>query len=360
MLSSNRAVIYSCRPGGDYGATFISQNVEQLVGYQPQDFIDIPDFWRSHIHPDDVESVLANLTHLFADGFHKDEYRFLHNDGHYVWIRDELRLVYDDAGELLEIIGYFADVSDLKNVEAALRESEDRWQFALEGAGDGIWDWNRTENTVFYSLPWKKMLGYEDHEIQNHFSEWEKRLHPDDKQKIFKLVDDYLINSTSIYQNEHRIRCKDGSYKWILARGKTISWTKNGEPSRIIGTHTDITERKQVEQSLRKSELHLKTAQRISQIGSWEFDVSLGQITWSAEVFHIFGVSESDGPPSFETLTLIIHPEDRDRHRQTVEMAIKQGQAYDIEYRIYRNDGELAYIQARGEVLKDGQGNAGN
>ena len=126
----------------------------------------------------------------------------------------------------------------------ALNISEERWHFALEGAGDGVWDWNLATNKVFFSQQWKLMLGYEDHEIPNDLTEWDKRVFPDDKAMIYQLLEKHMKGETPVYISEHRLLCKDGSYKWILDRGKVIDWDKEGKPLRFIGTHTDISERK--------------------------------------------------------------------------------------------------------------------
>lgn len=134
-----------------------------------------------------------------------------------------------------------------------LKKSETRWLFALEGAGDGVWDWNLRTNEMFYSVQWKRMIGYEDDEIGSDHQEWVTRIHPEDRDRCLADVQSIVLGKTSSYRNEHRIRCKDGSYKWILARGKVVEWTDDGNPKRIIGTHTDITERKQAEDALSES-----------------------------------------------------------------------------------------------------------
>lgn len=145
--------------------------------------------------------------------------------------------------------------------EAALRESEARWEFALEGSGDGVWDWNAQTNEVFYSKQWKAMLGFAEDEISNILDEWEKRVHPDDLDYVLAEVGKHLNGNSPVYQSEHRVLHKDGHYIWILDRGKVISRTDEGKPLRVIGTHTDITQRKQVELELEKANQGLRKLQ---------------------------------------------------------------------------------------------------
>ncbi|MFZ4625931.1 MAG: PAS domain S-box protein [Rhodoferax sp.] len=142
------------------------------------------------------------------------------------------------------------DITERKQSEALLQDSEFRWKFALEGAGDGLWDWNLIDGSVFYSTAWKRMLDFAEDELASGGDEWGPRLHPDDQAETLALVQAHLDRRTPIYVSEHRIRCKDGGYKWILARGMVVNRTADGKPLRMIGIHTDITERKRAEQAL--------------------------------------------------------------------------------------------------------------
>ena len=147
------------------------------------------------------------------------------------------------------LLGYLIlDQEERRVTISKLIESEKRWQYALEGPGDGVWDWDMQTNKVLFSPQWKAMLGYTDNEIENDFEEWEKRVHPDDKQKAYEDLNKHFSGETPYYSNEHRLLCKDGSYKWVLDRGKVIDWSKDGKPLRIIGTHTDISVRKKAEE----------------------------------------------------------------------------------------------------------------
>lgn len=136
--------------------------------------------------------------------------------------------------------------------QKALDNSEKRWHFALEGSGDGVWDWNPQTNEVFFSKQWKIMLGYEDHEIENKLEEWDKRLFPDDKETVYQLLNQHISGHTPVYISEHRLLCKDGTYKWILDRGKIMTRDADGRPLRFIGTHADISERKETQENIRK------------------------------------------------------------------------------------------------------------
>lgn len=138
-------------------------------------------------------------------------------------------------------------ITNLTEAATLPREKKLSWVYALEGNRDGVWDWNAVTNEVFFSRRWKEMLGFGEDELSNHLSEWDKRLHPHDKDAVYTDLNAHLNGVTPYYENEHRLRCKDGSYKWILDRGKIMSWTEEGKPLRVVGTHSDISLRKEAE-----------------------------------------------------------------------------------------------------------------
>ncbi len=143
------------------------------------------------------------------------------------------------------------NITDKIKAEETLVHKEELLRFALEGSGDGVWDWNVETNDVVFSERWKTMLGYETDELKNGFLTFEMLLHPDDKQRVMATVQAYFKNEIENYAIEFRFRCKDGSYKWILARAALANRNKNGEPLRMVGTHTDISKSKELEARLR-------------------------------------------------------------------------------------------------------------
>lgn len=149
-----------------------------------------------------------------------------------------------------------------QRIHSELRDSEDRWQLALYGANDGIWDWNIKTNAVFFSARWKEMLGYAEDELNNHFDEWLRRVHPDDLLSANQAIQDHLAKKTQFFRTEHRLLCKDGSYKWILSRGQAL-WDEAGNAIRMVGSHTDITSTKQMEETLRQQAESLAEANRL-------------------------------------------------------------------------------------------------
>lgn len=151
----------------------------------------------------------------------------------------------DEACYALQILSP-ADFACFDQETASLLE---KYQLAESGSKEGIWDWKITEDSLYLSPAWKEMIGYKDNELENRFSTFQDRVHPDDIDRVMQYVDDYLHGKIKVYHQEFRFRHKNGSYIWILAKGEAIR-DKKGIPVRMAGIHSDITERKQIEESL--------------------------------------------------------------------------------------------------------------
>lgn len=179
---------------------------------------------------------LAEVTHYMVDGDLAARAA--------VFGPRELRTLATQFNAMLDVQA--AAVSDL-------RDSGTRWQFAIDGAGDALWDWDFAAGTVFFSARRKTMLGHTEAEVCNGLTEWSSRVHPDDMAAVMADLQPHLDGTTPQYVKEHRVRCKDGSYKWILDRGLVVARDADGKPLRMVGTHSDITQRKLAEQALQAS-----------------------------------------------------------------------------------------------------------
>lgn len=260
-------------------------------------------------------------------------------DGKLAWVETNKVPLHDAKGTVIGILGTYEDITERKRAEHALRESEERWQFALQGAGDGVWDWNAVTDEVFFSRQWKAMLGFEDHEIGNTLEEWDKRVHPDDRERVYTDINTHFSGETPVYINEHRVRCKNGTYKWILDRGKVVSWTPDGKPLRVIGTHTDLTERKRAEEALRKSEARFRELADLLPQAVYEAGAQ-GILTYANRyAFELFGYSAEDFENGLSIFQMLL-PEERDRAAH-VFRGLLTGNTQDTgrQYRAVRKDG---------------------
>jgi diguanylate cyclase (GGDEF)-like protein/PAS domain S-box-containing protein len=194
---------------------------------------------------------LARLMRGEADEFHH-ECRLKHVDGNPIWVLASGSLLRSDAtGRPLYVIMQIINIERQKRAEVALAESESRWNFALESAGQGVWDHDIRKDDMFYSPMWRKMRGIPKGEYVDPAQElWLQRLHPDDAKRIKAIVKKQDSGEDGYDTLEYRERHRDGHYIWILSRGKPVEWDRDGKPIRTVGTDTDITRLKAVEAEL--------------------------------------------------------------------------------------------------------------
>jgi PAS domain S-box-containing protein len=229
--------------------SYVTSQFKEVMGYELAELLNKS--FALFVAPEDLPKC--------KDAFHRCirgeqvrglEYRVLHRDGKYHWHSSNVSALKDENGQIISCLGIARYIHHTKQAQIALEESNSRWQLAIEGAGDGTWDWNLKTEEVIFSRQWKAMLGYAEEEITNTLEEWKSRLHPDDLSQCYQDIAQHLNGQNSNYRNEHRLRCQDGTYKWILARGQVTEWDKNGQPLRFIGTHCDISDRKTAELEL--------------------------------------------------------------------------------------------------------------
>jgi len=166
----------------------------------------------------------------------------------------------DATGAPYALCGISTDITERKRAELALRQSEERLALVIQGSSDGVWDWDLRTNEVYFSARWKAMLGYAEHEVENHFSAWERLLHPADRERALASIQAYLSGQTPTYELEHRLRHRDGSYRWILSRGVALR-DAQGKPVRMAGSHVDLTEHKQAEEQLERAYAELSQSE---------------------------------------------------------------------------------------------------
>ena len=187
---------------------------------------------------------LLDRDHLVID-FVSEVHR--HPLGDTIWVREAAHSVRNAQGELLYYEGTVEDITASHLAQLALVQNEERWKLALESTGDGVWDWYVQTGVEYFSSRCKEIYGFAEGEIANRSTALDGRTHPDDVALMQRAREAHFKGETDTYTNEHRILCKDGSWKWVLTRGMVISRDTRGEPLRMIGTHTDISARKNAE-----------------------------------------------------------------------------------------------------------------
>ena len=247
---------------------FVSEGARDIFGVSPQAILDDSDLVTRYRHPDDQTQLLADLNTLLREPVSLGgEFRIVMPDGQIKWLLRRSSAVRQ-ASSVQVRVGVLIDITERKRTELALRESETRWRLAMEGAGDGVWDWNLRTGEEHFSARIKAMFCFAEHEIDDLADALDRRTHPDDVPQMLRDRAAHFAGESPVYRNEHRVQCKDGSWKWVLSRGMVIARDDDGQPLRMVGTHSDITELKQAEVQQRVLEAQLRESQKMEAIGT--------------------------------------------------------------------------------------------
>ncbi len=218
--------------------------LDECKGKKPGDFLQGKDT--------DQRTVDVMRTGINSQsGFNVEILNYRKNGTSY-WVSIETKPIHDDSNALTGFMAVEADITERVEADRAIKESQERWDLALEGSRDGVWDWNLLTNEVFFSANWAHMFGYEREEVSNRFDELTSRIHPEDLPRTMNEVRRHFARETKIYECTYRMLRKDKSVCWVLDRGKAV-FDNNGRPYRMIGTHTDITQQMEREEELRKA-----------------------------------------------------------------------------------------------------------
>ncbi len=224
---------------------------EKMMGYDTNELCTM--HFGEFTYPEDLNVSLEHFN-LLVEGKidnYQLEKRYIRKNGQMIWCHVTVTRTSTVSGEF-QCLAMFQNISKRKEIEKTLREREERFDLAMQGANDGIWDYNLLTNNVYYSPRWKTMLGYTEGEILSTPDAIMQLIHPEDKEQTLAKLHDCLTGVSRHYEAAYRLKHKNGHYRWILSRGTPIL-DKQGQIHRMVGVHTDITEQKLAEQALQAS-----------------------------------------------------------------------------------------------------------
>lgn len=308
------------------------------------------------------ERVLL-LQSIYADVLegkrHTTENSYTQPDGKVVHFENNFLPAYDENQEIQGIIVLSKETTEKKKAQQIIQDSEERLQFALEATHQGAWDWNLKTNEVVFSSSYKKLYGFGDNELKNDVSEWLTRIHPDDQSKMMVSVKEHLQSPDPIYDSRYRIRAKDGSYRWVLAKGRLIREEESGEPIRMIGTHTDITDVVDKETKLRQFNERFNYIMKATNEMLWEWDLENNRIFRSDDgLRRVYGISDNHIIEEIDQWLLRVHPDDAGKTVSILKAIRKaaHNDTFELEYRFRRDDGEYNHIYDRGIAIENEEG----
>jgi PAS domain S-box-containing protein len=301
------------------------------------------DGWRQRVHPEDWPEVQHHLNEVIAGRREQfePEYRIILPGGAVRYMQMRSYLIRHGDGTPMRLVGLNRDVTAARELREQLRISEERWRLVVGSNNDAVWDWDVARHQVYRDQRYADMLGLDSLQLSSLPEEWSSRVHPDDLPQANAALQQHVEGRTPFYQCEFRMRHHDGHWVWMLDRGKVVARDSQGQPTRLVGTQTDITARKTLEEKLRHNEQLSLQLNRLAQIGAWEEDTLSGRITWAPEVYRIHEV-ELGFTPTPDSIQRFYPPESRIVLDEALKRARQDGTPFDL---------ELPFTTARGHQL---------
>ncbi|MGD9116805.1 MAG: PAS domain S-box protein [Dehalococcoidia bacterium] len=339
------------------GELVINERWASIVGYTVEELSPITiDRWIKMAHPDDLKISDRLLDEHFAgkSDYYECEVRIKHKNGEWVWVLDRGKVVErDEEGKPVRMTGTHLDITERHKADEALRESNQRFADIAENALEWIWEVDAEGKYTYSSPVVEEILGYKPKEmLGKHFYDL---FLPDEREELKKSALAAFAKKQPFRQFLNRNVRKDGKVVWLSTSGAPIV----DEAGKLIGyrgADVDITESKEAEEKLQRSEANLAEAQRVAHIGSWEMDVASGALHWSDEVYRIYGMEPQQAGVSYDTFKERIHPEDRDVVDKAYTDSVENKTPYRVTHRIVLEDGTVRYVDERGETFYDDQG----
>ncbi|MDF9798462.1 PAS domain S-box-containing protein [Catalinimonas alkaloidigena] len=332
---------------------YLSPQFKSMLGYEDHELPNSPETWETLIFPEDlvrVSKIYHGHTKSKGKIPYKSEVRYKHKNGSTVWVVCTGRVIeWDEDDKPVRMVGCYIDITLQKAAEKKLKTQNNRFQSILAGTNSGTWEWNVQTGDTIFNERWAEIIGYTLEELQPVSIEtWLKHTHPDDLKRSGELLEDHFVGKTDFYECECRMLHKNGHWVWVLDRGKVISWTLDGKPLWMAGSHQEITERKNNEAQLEKYKYLLGKANQVAKIGTWEIDFKKNRPIWNEGTRKIHEV-DAHYQPDMET-AILFYPEgeQRDKITDAVKKAINEGLPFDLELQILTAKNNLIWVRAIG------------
>ena len=351
VVSYSPAIIYSFKLADNFHVSFISENVKAILGYEVQECLN-DSFWLNRVHPEDLQPALAKLPRLLEEGHVINEYRFRHADGTYRWFYDNLRLVRDAAGNAIECVGYWVDISDRKITEAALGESEERFRNMVENANDLIYILSQSGVFSYVSPNCSNIWGYTPDElIDQPFAPF---IYPDDLPICVDAFNRLIESEAKISGLEYRVNHKQEIYRWHVSNLATVK-DASGNLLYCIGIARDITSRKQAEEELRQSKHFIERIAQAAPYLLYIYDlIENRNIYCNRLTAEILGYSPEQIQAMGDALIpTILHPDDGEKIAENLQNLFNaaDGEILELEYRMRNVNGEWRTLWGRETVF---------
>ncbi len=328
-----------------------NKTAEQLFGYGSHEMVShpvegiFPALKISHL-PKTSSSIKQQFERLEIETETK------HRNGLMIPVSLTLTAIQNTSGLISGYIAIIRDTSDKKLIEGVISEGRERFELALENAGHGYWDWNVATGTVYLDPAWKAIYGFKPDELESSYASWETRIHPEDLPRVLESLSIHLKSQQMRYDVEYRAQKKDGTWIWLITRGRVIQRDREGKPLRMIGTVHDITERKESVDALRLQEERFRKAFDFAPIGLALVSPEGRWLRVNQRICEIVGYAEEElFKIDFQTIT---HPEDLSADLEFVQQLLKgEVQTYQMEKRYFHKEGQTVHVLLSVSLVRD-------
>ena len=342
---------------------FLSKNFESIFGYRSDSIQPIENnIWRQNIHPDDYSRMVALRSKMLQGNEEKwdDEYRFRKANGEYAWVLDKTLIIRNETGTPIRLVGAVRDITLQKEAEITLQRSNKRYEYATLATSDMIWESDLVTNEVFFSKNIELLFGYSVEEKQTTDNNiWRRNVHPDDIEKIKQKRILMLKTHEDKWDDEYRFKKANGEYAWILDKTLIIR-NDNDIPIKLVGAIRDITNRKEAEIVLKKSNERYEFATMATSDAIWEADLENNLLYLNDNYTVIFGHKSGIYPNNSDNEWMeYVHPEDLPDVLALVQNIIdSKKNKWENEYRLLNGQGTYSVVLNRGFVVRDEKGKA--
>ncbi|WP_190703661.1 PAS domain S-box protein [Nostoc sp. FACHB-152] len=327
-----------------------SKELEAIYGLQPGEFGGTYEDWKKWVHPDDLDQARADILNALKTGEFVTDFRVVWRDGSIHWLHARAKVYYDREGKPLRMVGVNVDISDRKQTEEALRQSECRLRQLLQSSIIGIIE-AEPDKITFANDAFLQMLGYTQEDVLAGKLRWQDMTPPEYSELDQAKVEEVFVSGVCTPFEKEYIR-KDGSRVPILLGATLLTRS----PFRWVCFVLDLSKRKHAETALQESQNRLNLALDAADMGTWDWNIATGEIHWSTNLEYIFGMMPGTFDGRYETFATMLHPNDVTLVEQAIHRAIYEREEYNLECRFIKPDGKIRWAIVRGCVFYDQTG----
>ena len=352
LIERSQDIVFTLTADGVF--TFVSPAWTAILGHPASEVVGQPR--ERFVHPDDASACMAFMQRMAEPGQGREvvEYRMRHLDGSWRWHASSAGSSRDEAGTVVGFEGTARDITDRRQAEDALRESEETLRANIENSFDVIFTLNEGGVFLFASAAWERHFGYPVSDVlQKSFVPF---VHPDDVAPLADHLKRVLSAGESETSPAYRVKHADGGWRWLVSNGTPYVDPKGARL--YIGVGRDITERKQAEEALQQAIDRLSLATRAGGVGVWDYDPVNDTLTWDEQMFALYGITREQFSGAYEAWQAGLHPGDRERGDAEIQAAMRGEQEFDTEFRVLWPDGTVRTLRALALVQHDASGRA--